>query len=61
MSEITMEDRPDDAPLCPHCECAIETLYYRGLKTTLGRRYIYFCSACRKVLGVSHRKGFWMG
>jgi hypothetical protein len=26
-----------------------------------GKRYVYFCPKCRKVLGVSHRKGFWMG
>jgi len=33
----------------------------RELESMLGKRYIYFCPNCRKVLGVSHRKGFWMG
>jgi len=33
----------------------------RELRGVLGRRYVYFCSHCRKVLGLSHRKGFWMG
>jgi hypothetical protein len=33
----------------------------RFLRGFLGRRYLYFCPHCRKVLGVSHRKGFWMG
>ena len=27
----------------------------------LGKRYVYFCPNCKSVLGVSHRKGFWMG
>ena len=27
----------------------------------IGKRYVYFCSSCRSVLGISHRKGFWMG
>ena len=31
------------------------------LNSLFGKRYIYFCPECRKVLGVSHRKGFWMG
>jgi hypothetical protein len=26
-----------------------------------GKRYIYSCPSCNNVLGVSHRKGFWMG
>jgi hypothetical protein len=33
----------------------------RLLSSQFGKRYIYFCPACSKVLGVSHRKGFWMG
>jgi len=31
------------------------------LSSQFGKRYIYFCPTCSKVLGVSHRKGFWMG
>jgi hypothetical protein len=27
----------------------------------MGKRFLYFCGGCRKVLGISHRKGFWMG
>jgi len=48
-------------PICPHCGKDIETILGRVLDSILGKRYIYFCSACRKTLGVSHRKGFWMG
>lgn len=51
----------DIAPLCPHCERTIERLLWRKVASTLGVRYIYYCSHCRKVLGISHRKGFWMG
>ena len=48
-------------PICPHCETEIAKIYMSEIKSVLGRRYIYYCSECRKVLGISHRKGFWMG
>lgn len=54
-------EKDDVSPICPHCSAPIEVLWVRVLKSFFGRRYVYFCSACRKVLGVSHRKGFWMG
>ena len=31
-----------------------------GLRGFLGKRHDYFCPSRAKVLGVSHRKGFWM-
>ena len=58
---IHLEHREDVAPVCPHCEAELRTLLFRELTGMLGRRYVYFCGACRSVLGVSHRKGFWMG
>ena len=61
MSKIEAEERRDITPLCPHCTEPLGKVHYRRLKGILGRRYIYFCSACAKVLGISHRKGFWMG
>lgn len=54
-------ERNDVAPICPHCDTQIESLWLRVLRSTFGRRYVYFCANCRKVLGISHRKGFWMG
>ena len=48
-------------PVCPHCEAPVEEIWCRSLSGLLGRRFVYFCSKCHKVLGVSHRKGFWMG
>ena len=51
----------DIAPVCPHCDAALNTIWTRTLGSVFGKRYIYFCSKCRKALGVSHRKGFWMG
>jgi hypothetical protein len=59
MIEATQKN--DVSPLCPHCSEPIRDLWFRDLRGIFGRRYIYFCSHCRKVLGVSHRKGFWMG
>jgi hypothetical protein len=53
--------KDDVTPICPHCQRELNSVWYRELSAVLGRRYIYFCPSCRKVLGVSHRKGFWMG
>ena len=58
---MEIEERNDVTPICPHCTQSVHTIYSRSLKTTLGRRYVYFCASCKKVLGISHRKGFWMG
>ncbi|MBN2092907.1 hypothetical protein JW964_25015 [candidate division KSB1 bacterium] len=58
---LKVEEREDIKPVCPHCEKEFEQVWCRELESFLGKRYIYFCPACRKVLGVSHRKGFWMG
>jgi hypothetical protein len=54
--------RDDDlAPLCPHCEAEAREIHMQELRGVFGRRYLYFCASCRKILGVSHRKGFFMG
>ena len=58
---LEIEERDEVQPLCPHCERALRTVWFRRLKGIAGKRYIYFCPACQKVLGISHRKGFWMG
>jgi hypothetical protein len=54
------EDFPA-APICPHCGKEINELAARRVESILGVRFLYFCTHCCKVLGVSHRKGFWMG
>ena len=58
---IEIEERNDVTPICPHCTEPLRSIHYRTLRAFLGRRFVYFCGGCRKVLGVSHRKGFWMG
>lgn len=67
---IKLEEQAEEAagrredvkdPLCPHCSKKIEKIYMREIKSYLGRRYLYYCAECLKVLGISHRKGFWMG
>lgn len=60
-SPIQAEERPSVAPICPHCEARLHTVWYRAVSGFLGKRYLYFCPTCQKVLGVTHRKGFWMG
>jgi len=58
---IEAKEKNDVTPLCPHCSEAVREIWFRELEVMLGRRYVYFCAACHMVLGVSHRKGFWMG
>ena len=58
---ITVEEQNAVDPICPHCNTEIKKLLFQRLPGMLGVRYLYFCSKCRAVLGVSHRKGFWMG
>ena len=58
---IRIEKRDDVLPICPHCSKPVTTLWHQELVGFLGRRYIYFCPNCQKVLGVTHRKGFFMG
>ena len=48
-------------PICPHCEKEITSILYKKIESTFGKRYIYFCKQCKKSLGVTQRKGFWMG
>jgi len=58
---IELIAKNDIDPLCPHCSKGIKTLWYKEIKGTFGRRFVYFCTSCKKVIGVSHRKGLWMG
>ena len=58
---IRSQERDDVTPLCPHCGEPLREILYRSLSGFLGKRYVYFCAGCHKVLGLSHRKGFWMG
>lgn len=59
--EIRVQETENRAPICPHCERHLSNINATKLKSSLGVRFVYFCSFCSKVLGVSHRKGFWMG
>ena len=58
---VALEKKDDAAPVCPYCKMELAVLWFQELRGLLGRRYVYFCSHCRSCLGVSHRKGFFMG
>ncbi len=58
---INLEENNSTSPICPHCEKKVTNIWFQELKGFLGKRYIYFCTSCKKTLGISHRKGFWMG
>ena len=58
---IELKEKNDVTPECPQCNQTISEIWFRELKSLFGKRYVYFCQHCKKVLGVSHRKGFFMG
>jgi hypothetical protein len=58
---IEVKESTTQSAICPHCEKKLGTVNAIKTKSSLGVRYVYACGFCRKVLGVSHRKGFWMG
>ena len=58
---IESEEKYDVVPICPHCKSEVRKLWYQELRGYLGKRYVYYCPNCRSIVGVSHRKGFWMG
>jgi len=58
---IAIEERNDVSPVCPHCKAELRVLWFQEIRGVFGRRYLYFCPQCKSSLGVSHRKGFFMG
>lgn len=64
---VTIAEDETLIPKCPHCDVELTTIRARKLPATgspvtrFGKRYVYACPACSKVLGITHRKGFWMG
>jgi len=58
---ITIVEKKDVSPRCPHCKKDITNLWFQELSKDLGKRCLYFCPECRSCLGISHRKGLTMG
>lgn len=58
---IEVIEKYDQQPVCAQCKNILTTIWTQELSGLFGKRYIYFCPQCRSVLGISHRKGFWMG
>jgi uncharacterized protein with PIN domain len=48
---ITIEEQFEKHPVCPFCSTQIDKLFTSEIRSFLGRRYIYYCSKCLKVLG----------
>jgi hypothetical protein len=61
MSSVVVTERDDVNPLCPHCGAPVKEMFVRRLSGFIGKRYVYFCAMCHKVLGISHRKGLLAG
>lgn len=47
--------------VCPHCNRELKKVIFKEAETTLGSRYLYFCSHCEKSLGVTQQEGEWVG
>ena len=66
-TDVIADEHAGLAPLCPHCNDVLSTIHTRRLEvvgsrtTRFGARYVYACPSCNKLLGITHRKGFWMG
>jgi ribosomal protein L37AE/L43A len=58
---INAEEQRELHPLCPHCGQAMDRVVYTRIYVVLGKAFLWSCPHCQKVLGVTHRKGFWMG
>ncbi len=59
MIEVRFE--PAERPICPHCRAALNAIDAHRVRHDLGKSYVHSCPNCHRVLGVTHRKGFWMG
>jgi uncharacterized protein with PIN domain len=66
-TDVIAEEQQALVPHCPHCNGVLNMIHTRrldivGSRTTrFGKRYLYACPSCDKLLGITHRKGFWMG
>ena len=49
------------SPVCPSCDAPIEKVYGQQISQGFGKAHVWFCVSCKRSLGVTHRKGFWMG
>lgn len=65
--EPSIDEDPTLMPECPYCNEPLESILTRRVNGSgsagfrFGKRYVYACASCSKLLGVPHRKGFWMG
>ncbi len=66
-ASVTITEDPSMVVQCPHCDAELTTILTRHLEVEgsatarFGKRFAYACPACSRLLGISHRKGFWMG
>ena len=60
-NHVQIRETKNASIACPHCERNISVINAQKIKSTFGVRFVYFCDSCKKVLGISHRKGFFMG
>jgi DNA-directed RNA polymerase subunit RPC12/RpoP len=44
--------------ICPHCSRSIENVWICEHQTGLEKHFIYFCSECEKLIGISHERNF---
>lgn len=59
--QIAVRESAQVTLTCPRCEGPLHEVVAVRVQATLGRRTAYGCPHCNSLLGISHRKGFWMG
>ena len=58
---ITVNEDPDLIPRCPHCGAELSEMSSTPLQPQgsftfrIGKRHVYVCPFCRKILGFSQR------
>lgn len=55
MPNLVCSRREDVEPLCPHCGASLPEVWMRKPRGPfgIGQGYLFFCPACRKVLGTA--------
>ncbi len=48
-------------PICPKCDQPTDGLMSVKIRSDMGKAFVWCCPRCQAILGVTHRKGFWMG
>lgn len=64
---ITIQEDLELTARCPHCDAVLTEIRAKAVPAVgsasflFGKRYVYTCPRCNKLLAITQRKGFWAG